>query len=283
MSLLIMLDCSFCHVFLIILEWTASASLRVLYCCILCVLHLVLHLPKHCFSHCWLCCVQEMRGVQPRGPWRVVGYSFGACIAFEMAVQLQQLQQQQQQEEEEAGGGVRLCLLDGSHAYVAAHTAARRGTEAEDEAEALCAFLRQFDGAARLDYRAVHAELVCLGGLQERLRRVEQVLRGLGDMFPSGGDGITRAAEHFYRLLVAAAQYRVEGGVLAAPQGGVTLIKAATATSPAAALGHDYGLAAVVQGNVKVVSVPGDHTSFIAGDNARVVADIITATTTSSQ
>jgi surfactin synthase thioesterase subunit len=30
-----------------------------------------------------------MRNVQPTGPYRLVGYSYGAVIAFEMACQLQ--------------------------------------------------------------------------------------------------------------------------------------------------------------------------------------------------
>ncbi|CAB0001270.1 unnamed protein product [Nesidiocoris tenuis] len=55
--------------------------------------------------------VKEIRKIQKSGPYRLVGYSFGACVAFEMGVQL-----------EEDGQAVSLVLLDGSPAYVASHT-----------------------------------------------------------------------------------------------------------------------------------------------------------------
>jgi fatty acid synthase len=51
-----------------------------------------------------------MKRIQPKGPYRIVGYSYGACIAFEMANQLQ----------ENEGNDVveKLILLDGSHLYM---------------------------------------------------------------------------------------------------------------------------------------------------------------------
>ena len=64
------------------------------------------------------------------------GYSFGACVAVEMALQL-----------EKSGLSIEsLFLLDGSHAYVAAHTNQHKermtpGQNNEAESEALCAFM----------------------------------------------------------------------------------------------------------------------------------------------
>jgi fatty acid synthase, animal type len=49
-----------------------------------------------------------MRTIQANGPYLIGGYSFGACVAVEMALQLTSVRH--------------LLLLDGSHAYVAAHT-----------------------------------------------------------------------------------------------------------------------------------------------------------------
>lgn len=61
--------------------------------------------------------VECMRQAQPDGPYRVAGYSFGACVAFEMCSQLQA-----------AGRPVeQLFLFDGSHSYVAAYTQVRGG------------------------------------------------------------------------------------------------------------------------------------------------------------
>lgn len=53
-----------------------------------------------------------LRQVQPEGPYRIAGYSFGACVAFEMCSQLQAAKCPVEY----------LFLFDGSHSYVAAYT-----------------------------------------------------------------------------------------------------------------------------------------------------------------
>ncbi|OAD52584.1 Fatty acid synthase [Eufriesea mexicana] len=55
--------------------------------------------------------IQEMRKIQSKGPYHVVGYSFGACVAFEMGLQL-----------EKSGNTVVLTLLDGSPEFVKLHS-----------------------------------------------------------------------------------------------------------------------------------------------------------------
>lgn len=35
--------------------------------------------------------VKQVQTVQPRGPFILAGYSFGACVAFEMALQLEKV------------------------------------------------------------------------------------------------------------------------------------------------------------------------------------------------
>lgn len=56
--------------------------------------------------------VECVRQVQPEGPYRIAGYSFGACVAFEMCSQLQAAKCPVEY----------LFLFDGSHSYVAAYT-----------------------------------------------------------------------------------------------------------------------------------------------------------------
>lgn len=51
-----------------------------------------------------------MKKIQPKGPYRIIGYSYGACIGFEMATMLQ--------ESDGADSIERLILLDGSHLYM---------------------------------------------------------------------------------------------------------------------------------------------------------------------
>jgi len=52
--------------------------------------------------------VQRLKAIQPDGVIRLAGYSFGACVAIEMALQLQQ----QPDVTVES-----LVLLDGSHSF----------------------------------------------------------------------------------------------------------------------------------------------------------------------
>lgn len=115
--------------------------------------------------------IECIRQVQPEGPYRIAGYSYGACVAFEMCSQLQAQQ---------SSGPTNnsLFLFDGSHTFVMAYTQVRAaadgsprvlrpnrlylplqqlllslqsyrakmnpGCEAEAEAEAMCFFMRQF-------------------------------------------------------------------------------------------------------------------------------------------
>lgn len=51
-----------------------------------------------------------MKKIQPKGPYRFIGYSYGACIGFEIANQLQELEGPESVE--------KLILLDGSHLYM---------------------------------------------------------------------------------------------------------------------------------------------------------------------
>lgn len=57
--------------------------------------------------------------MQPEGPYRIAGYSYGACVAFEMCSQLQAAQQSP------APTHNSLFLFDGSHSYVLAYTQVR--------------------------------------------------------------------------------------------------------------------------------------------------------------
>lgn len=56
--------------------------------------------------------------MQPEGPYRIAGYSYGACVAFEMCFQLQTQQSP-------APTHNSLFLFDGSHTYVLAYTQVR--------------------------------------------------------------------------------------------------------------------------------------------------------------
>lgn len=80
-----------------------------------------------------ICRVQVMKRKQPNGSYNLIGYSFGATVAVEMALQLN------------AGGdNCSLVMLDGSHAYVKFFTSRYSSdlpTEADKQTAALSSFL----------------------------------------------------------------------------------------------------------------------------------------------
>lgn len=75
-----------------------------------------------------------MKTISASGRYNIVGYSFGATVAFEMSLQLQ-----------EAGEECSLILLDGSHSYVKMFTSTYSEDMQEEQKElaALASFLEQ--------------------------------------------------------------------------------------------------------------------------------------------
>ncbi|XP_070581121.1 fatty acid synthase-like [Ptychodera flava] len=209
--------------------------------------------------------VECMRTMQPNGPYKLGGYSFGACVAYEMALQL---------ESEGCSTGLvdQLILLDGSHSYVAVHTQhykdklASSANDAESHTEALCAFVQQFQ---RIDYPMLRADLLSCDGFQSRIKLA--VSKVLSIHTSLDRESLTFAAEAFYKRLVAGDAYSPKTKY----NGDVVLIRATTGSMSADALGEDYGLQQVCHGKVSVHQIQGDHESFIHGENAAIVATIV--------
>ncbi|XP_047503403.1 fatty acid synthase [Pieris napi] len=199
--------------------------------------------------------VGHVRALQPRPPYTLLGYSYGASVAFEMALQL-----------EKEGLEVRLVLVDGSPSYVATHTTrginkrAKRSA-ATDEADALAYFVQLFRDA---DGAKLSAELEGLADWNARVDRAVR-LAGRGD---ADSDELRVAAESFYRKLVAGHAYRPRGKVRAP----VALF---TARDNYVELAADYGLGAVCESEPVTRQLPADHRSILVGDPARAIADCI--------
>jgi len=88
-----------------------------------------------------MCPLQRMKAIQPNGAVRLCGYSYGACVAIEMALQLQQ---------QGTGDGVEsLVLVDGSQFFSSAYVdhVGQRSRESVDntslETAAICSFVNQ--------------------------------------------------------------------------------------------------------------------------------------------
>lgn len=171
--------------------------------------------------------VEQVKGVQNDGPYTLLGYSFGACVAFEMGVQM-----------EAVGEKVKLFLLDGSPAYVATHTGKARnqkivkGDTVAEQSEALVYFILQFK---EVDQQKVVSELMSLKTLEERIDRTTQILEG-ATPFPAAE--LASAAASFYYKLDAADKYKPGTHF----KGDVTLVRA---IDNYVQMGDDYGLSTV--------------------------------------
>lgn len=205
--------------------------------------------------------VSCIRQVQPDGPFRIAGYSFGACVAFEMVSQLQSQNRPIEY----------LFLLDGSHSYVAAYTKSYRakltpGKESEAETEALCAFIQQFTG---IEYKRLLEILLPLSDLEARVKTaVDLITSSHKNISP---DSLHFAASTFYHKLKAADSYEP-----ASKYGGnVVLLRAKMSSEYEQNLGADYRLSEVCGGKVSVHIIEGDHRTFLEGKGLESISSII--------
>ncbi|CAN7947736.1 unnamed protein product, partial [Ixodes pacificus] len=160
--------------------------------------------------------------VQPQGPYHIVGYSFGATVAFEMAVQLQG-----------AGAPVgSLVLLDGAPQYIGVHTAHHH-----------------------LVKRSVLCDFPSVPGLGSQVKRqlvqyptweakqeaaTDLLLAGIPDVRTSRED-VALATSAFYDFLKAGSAY----APTAKFRGDVTLVKPSRPREMAMQLPPDYCLSEV--------------------------------------
>ncbi|KAG8446408.1 hypothetical protein GDO86_014021 [Hymenochirus boettgeri] len=207
---------------------------------------------------------QCIKQVQPEGPYLIAGYSFGACVAFEMCSQLQAQQEASQSADT-------LFLFDGSHSYVAAYTQSYRakltpGSDAEAETEALCAFVQQFTG---MEYNKLLEALLPLKDLESRVVAAVDLITQSHKSINQ--DVLRFAASSFFYKLKAADQYIPKDKY----RGNVTLLRAKTRTEYGEGLGADYKLSEVCDGKVSVHVIEGDHRTFLEGAGVDSIIGII--------
>uniref|UniRef100_A0ABI7YC33 Fatty acid synthase n=1 Tax=Felis catus TaxID=9685 RepID=A0ABI7YC33_FELCA len=209
--------------------------------------------------------IECIRQVQPEGPYRIAGYSYGACVAFEMCSQLQAAQQGPTPAHNS------LFLFDGSHTYVLAYTQSYRakltpGCEAEAEAEAMCFFVQQFTD---MEHNRVLEALLPLKGLEERVAAtVDLITRSHAGLDPRE---LSFAARSFYHKLRAAEQYIPRDTY----HGNVTLLRTKTGSVYGEGLGADYNLSQVCDGKVSVHVIEGDHRTLLEGSGLETILSII--------
>uniref|UniRef100_A0A8C4V1P6 Fatty acid synthase n=1 Tax=Falco tinnunculus TaxID=100819 RepID=A0A8C4V1P6_FALTI len=205
-----------------------------------------------------------MKQIQPEGPYRIAGYSFGACVAFEMCSQLQV-----QQNASHVLNS--LFLFDGSHSFVAAYTQSYRaklsqGNEAALETEALCVFVQQFTG---IEYNKLLEVLLPLKDLEARVNAAADLITQIYTNI--NREALRFAAASFYHKLKAADKYIPESKY----HGNVTLMRAKSQSEYEEGLGGDYRLSEVCDGKVSVHIVEGDHRTLLEGDGVESIIGII--------
>ncbi|KAM8947762.1 fatty acid synthase isoform 2-T2 [Pelodytes ibericus] len=207
---------------------------------------------------------QCIKQVQAEGPYWIAGYSFGACVAFEMCSQLQA-----QRDSSHAPDS--LFLFDGSHSYVAAYTQSYRakltpGSEAEAETEALCAFIQQFTG---MEYNKLLEALLPQKDLEARVNTAVDMIKNSHKNIDQ--EALHFAASSFYYKLKAADQYVP----VSKYHGNITLLRAKTRNDYGKGLGADYRLSEVCDGKVSVHVIEGDHRTFLEGSGVDTITGII--------
>ncbi|XP_068119118.1 fatty acid synthase [Hyperolius riggenbachi] len=208
--------------------------------------------------------IQCIKQMQPEGPYWIAGYSFGACVAFEMCSQLQS-------QRDGAHPPDSLFLFDGSHSYVAAYTQSYRakltpGSDAEAETEALCAFIQQFTG---MEYNKLLEALLPREDLEARVKAAVDMITQTHKSINQ--EALRFAAASFYYKLKAADQYIPANKY----RGNITLLRAKTRNEYGDGLGADYKLSEVCDGKVSVHIIEGDHRTFLEGNGVESITNII--------
>ncbi|XP_055591636.1 fatty acid synthase [Uranotaenia lowii] len=203
--------------------------------------------------------IKQIRTVQPKGPYTIIGYSFGASIAYEMVAQL-----------EKSKETCRLLMLDGSPRYVSWYTETQKQrnangevVQAEDEAFALAYFAMV---CGKLDYHKTAQELVTSKSWDARLTKCAEMVR-------------TKLPQYSQQLLEATAKsfvHKIVASHLYKPTSKITCpVKLVKPTENYAKLQGDYGLSELCTKEVKVVTVKGDHRSMLAGDSMNEISKLI--------
>jgi len=208
------------------------------------------------------CYLSELRKVQPRGPYRLGGWSFGGLAAFEMARQLAA------QGEETA----LLAVIDTApgvppSVQVTEDGDGSPGAGEDGDTQALLTIADYVRGLRGADLRVDAGQLAPLAG-EERLRFFVDRLRAAG-VVHAGEDGL----DQLRRLLrVFKTNVRAYRGYRPRPYPGpVTLFRAAGAPFDPD-LGCDLGWGSLTPRPVAVHEVPGGHVTLLAEPNVDVLA-----------
>jgi hypothetical protein len=163
---------------------------------------------------------------------------------------------------------VRLVFLDGSPEFIKAQvnvTKSETMTLPQKESEGLVMFVLSLSSA---DYTKTVKKLTEMENLEKRLDYVADLLMASSKVFKNR-DEVRQAAHQFYRRLHMSFDYKVQGKY----QGSALLIR--TNEYAKLNIGDDLGLKKLCSGDVTVHVTKGTHHTFMLGDSAKDLADLI--------
>ncbi|XP_061721884.1 fatty acid synthase-like [Cydia pomonella] len=195
--------------------------------------------------------LKHVRATQPEPPYLLLGYSFGASVVFEMALQLEQ-----------DGCATRLVFVDGSPAFVATYitNAMKQSIVPQHDGADLLAYLANV--CFGLDLAEVTSELERFPDAEARVGRLAEIITARGERVDK--DTLRDVATSVQRKLIIGSSYKPTSRVRAP----VTLFQALNNNMA----DEDYGLKAVCE-EVSVRKLEGTHHTILTGDSALAIAD----------
>lgn len=203
--------------------------------------------------------IEELRRVQPAGPYRLGGWSFGGLAAFEMARQLRA-----------AGQEVALlAVIDTGPGVPEWMPLDPSFVDETDPSRQLLVAAEYLKGLRGVDL-GLHLEDLSGHSADEQIRLFVDRLQRTGVMHAEDSLGQVRRLLRVYRTNVHAYRaYRPRPY-----PGPVTVLRAASEAAPAEAPA-DLGWSAFTPLPATVREVPGDHVTLLAEPNVRVLAETL--------
>lgn len=149
--------------------------------------------------------MQEIKRVQPEGPYRIIGYSYGACISLELAIGLQERSPSQPNIVES------LILLDGSHHYMQTYRKVWREYYKIGDNALVDEYLKVFETEVLasftmrlvpIDHELLRKELFALPNYRARINYVVQ--KAMSSGLPIKPEDMQFAAESIVKKIIAA-------------------------------------------------------------------------------
>ncbi|KAL6440730.1 hypothetical protein ACFW04_003291 [Cataglyphis niger] len=203
--------------------------------------------------------INNIRKVQEKGPYHLVGYSFGSCVAIEMTLQL-----------ESAGEEITLHLIDGSLDFV------RKQCEmigkidvtncviSDGCMKALAYFIIQIN--KNVNYFQAYKFLKQSKSDEEMFDKMIEII---GDI-PYAQEDVKIAGYLLFKKLLAVSLYCPDKKI----KGPVTLIKATENFVP---IQKDHNLSQICMQPVRVEEVNGNHRTILLGESAKKIASFLQA------